>query len=225
MNAEGPPEFLLEAFADPNTVRDVVRGILHAIFFTRFFQSVIPITRDFLGIDIAYVNDSAIETLIDQRATSLARQLDAERSSGGGGRGQITVQFFEKKRRKAAWMGGVPNEDEVCWESWTIKITVAEPKTESDRAKVRKATVSTLRNTIFKISTYVNQYMNHIPPITETNINPFPYRIHIGNPPSQHRRSLSSQQKAAAAAAAAVAGVGARVDVKTGGWAKKMGIY
>lgn len=28
MNAEGPPEFLLEAFADPNTVRDVVRGRL-----------------------------------------------------------------------------------------------------------------------------------------------------------------------------------------------------
>ncbi|KAK4661845.1 uncharacterized protein QC763_708090 [Podospora pseudopauciseta] len=219
MNAEGPPEFLLEAFADPNTVRDVVRGILHTIFFMRFFQSIqaATATRDCLGIDLAYVPDSAIETLIDQRATSLARQLDAERPSGGGGRGQITVQFFEKKRRKGTWFGA---GDELCWERWTIKITVAEPKTESDRAKVRKATETTLRSTVFKIMTCVTGHMDHIPPITESNVNPFPYRIYIGNPPS-NQQSPSSQQKAATAAA----GVGARVDAVAGGWAKKMGIY
>ncbi|KAK4175976.1 hypothetical protein QBC36DRAFT_16107 [Triangularia setosa] len=218
MNVEGPPEFLLDAFADPNTVREVVRGILHTIFFMRFFPSIQPTTRDCIGLELAYVPDSAIETLIDQRATSLARQLDAERSSGGGGRGQITVQFFEKKRRKTGWFGG---DDEVCWESWTIKITVAEPKTESDRAKVRKATETTLHSTIMKIITYVNSHRDHIPPITESNANPFPYRIYIGSPPSHHQQSLSSQQKAAAAAA----GVGARVDAVAGGWAKKMGIY
>ncbi|KAK0673894.1 hypothetical protein QBC41DRAFT_214368 [Cercophora samala] len=218
MDVEGPPEFLLDAFADPTTVRDVVRGILHNIFFVRSFQSITPTTRDCLGLDLVYMSDSAIETLIDQRATSLARQLDAERPSGGGGRGQITVQFFEKKRRKTGWFGG---DDEVCWERWTIRVTVAEPKTETDRAKVRRATETTLRSTIMKITTYVNAQNDHIPPITEANANTFPYRIYIGNPPSNHQQSLSSQQKAAAAAA----GVGARVDAVAGGWAKKMGIY
>lgn len=49
---------------------------------------------------------------------------------GGGGRGTVTVQFFEKKRRKA-WYGG--RDEEVCWESWTLKVTVAEPRTDSGK--------------------------------------------------------------------------------------------
>lgn len=72
--------------------------------------------------------------MIEQRATALVRQLDAERSStntasgGSGGRGQLNVQFFEKKRRKAWLMRG---DEEVCWELWTVKVTVAEPRTET----------------------------------------------------------------------------------------------
>lgn len=75
--------------------------------------------------------------MIDQRAAALERQLDAERSSGGGshhaatnggGRGQVAIQFFEKRRRKA-WLSR--GDEEVCWESWTLKVTVAEPRTES----------------------------------------------------------------------------------------------
>ncbi len=80
--------------------------------------------------------------MIDQRAATLERQLDAERSSGtantgtgtgtgtgsGGGSGQMAVQFFEKRRRKA-WLSR--GDDEVCWECWTVKVTVAEPRTES----------------------------------------------------------------------------------------------
>ena len=86
--------------------------------------------------------------MIDQRAAALERQLDAERSSGNstaaatvtaigttnssgtgtGGRGQMAVQFFEKRRRKA-WLSR--GDDEVCWECWTVKVTVAEPRTES----------------------------------------------------------------------------------------------
>lgn len=47
---------------------------------------------------------------------------------GGGGRGQISVQFMEKTRRRKIWYRG---DEEVCWESWTIRVTVAEPRTES----------------------------------------------------------------------------------------------
>ncbi|KAF4594959.1 DNA replication regulator SLD2 [Ophiocordyceps camponoti-floridani] len=32
-----PPEFILDVFSDPRSVRDVVKAILHTIFFTRFF--------------------------------------------------------------------------------------------------------------------------------------------------------------------------------------------
>ncbi|RBQ80426.1 hypothetical protein FVER14953_08253 [Fusarium verticillioides] len=76
--------------------------------------------------------------MIDQRVAALERQIDVQRSSGGansastgsgnGGRGQLVVQFFEKRRRKA-WLSR--GDEEVCWECWTIKVTVAEPRTES----------------------------------------------------------------------------------------------
>ena len=70
--------------------------------------------------------------MIEQRASELERQLDAQRTSGsagnGGGRGQLVVQFFEKRRRKA-WLSR--GDEEVCWECWTVKVTVAEPRTES----------------------------------------------------------------------------------------------
>jgi hypothetical protein len=83
-------------------------------------------------------DDDELSTMIEQRAQALARHLDAERTSGSGGggtggsaaggRGQITVQFFEKKRRKA-WL--TSRDEEVCWECWVVKVTVAEPRTES----------------------------------------------------------------------------------------------
>lgn len=46
----------------------------------------------------------------------------------------MAVQFFEKKRRKATWLSR--GDDEVCWECWTVKVTVAEPRTESGKSGV-----------------------------------------------------------------------------------------
>ncbi|EFX02711.1 duf1649 domain containing protein [Grosmannia clavigera kw1407] len=209
-------EFILEAFVDPSSVRDVVRGILHTIFFHRFFPSVLPRTRDVLDLTLPYIENAELETLIDQRTAMLVRQLEAERGagqgaawgagggglgyggSGGGGsnhrggRGQISVQFFEKRRRKA-WYVMRGGEEEVCWESWTVKVTVAEPRTESERAKVRQAMESTLLAAVMKIVTSVNAHKDHIPPITTADSNPFPYQINVNQ--------------------------------KEAGWATRMGIY
>jgi hypothetical protein len=233
-------------------------AILHTIFFHRWFPIVSPQTRPVLSLALPYIDDVELETLIEQRAALLERQLHAERSAsagptagakvpphahdtphtqrrapggpgtampgmsgvaGGGGRGQITVKFLEKKRRKAWIMKG---EEEVCWECWTIKVTVAEPKTENgellhgalpyspifvergtsgingldiqlERAKVRQAMEQTLLAAVRKIMKYVNANKDHIPPITATNGNPFPYQI--------------------------------TVNQKDAGWATRMGIY
>lgn len=167
-----PQEFILEAFADPASVRDVVRGILHAIFFHRYFPTVAAQTHEVLDLTLPYVAVPELETLIDQRTASLVRDLDAvttthhqyniqpiQQSSlpqqgraalgavvggflgagsapsgggggpaGGGGRGQVSVQFMEKTRRKKMWYKG---DEEVLWETWTVRVTVAEPRTDS----------------------------------------------------------------------------------------------
>ena len=50
-----------------------------------------------------------------------------------------------------------------------------------ERMKVTKAMETTLQRAILKIVTIVNQHKDHIPPITTSETNPFPYQI-ILNP-------------------------------------------
>ena len=52
-----------------------------------------------------------------------------------GVRGLMAVQFFEKKRRKAWFTKG---EEEVCWEQWTLDVTLATPRTESGMKFLRR---------------------------------------------------------------------------------------
>ncbi|KAK0389459.1 hypothetical protein NLU13_3034 [Sarocladium strictum] len=192
MDHQPPAEFILDLFADPRSVVPLVHAVLHTIFFHRFFPSLVPRTLECLDLTLPYVDDDELETMIQQRAAALGRQLDAERSTsvqqqqqfggtkgaagaGGGGRGQVEVQFFEQRRRK----GWLARDEEVCWESWTVKVTVAEPRTESERAKVRRAMEQTLLTTAMKIVTFANTHKDHIPPITTQTANPFPYKINV----------------------------------------------
>ncbi|RKF56959.1 Meiotically up-regulated gene 66 protein [Golovinomyces cichoracearum] len=176
-----PPEYIIEVFADPSSVKDVVRGILHTIFFHRFFPSLRPKTRDILDLPLPFVDDVEHETLIDQRTATLVRQLDTSSdiaNRNGGVRGTMLVQFFEKKRRKAWFTKG---EEEVCWEQWTLDVALATPRTELERGKVRKAMEQMLLKAAMKIVTTVNREKDHLPPITSGESNPFPYQI-IVNP-------------------------------------------
>lgn len=112
-------------------------AILHTIFFHRYFIPIVPLTRDLLDQTLPAIDDVNLETLIDQRATSLVRAIDiptasgAARTSGGGqsGRAQIAVSFYEKKRRKTYFFGKA--DEEVCWEVWTLDVTCATPRTET----------------------------------------------------------------------------------------------
>lgn len=52
---------------------------------------------------------------------------------------------------------------------------------KSERAKVRKAMENMLQKAALKILAVVNRDKDHLPPITTTDANPFPYRI-ILNP-------------------------------------------
>lgn len=64
-------------------------------------------------------------------------------SANGGGRGQVSVQFMEKTRRRKMWYR--PDE-EVCWESWTIRVTVAEPRTENGKPPTPGTHITNLAN-------------------------------------------------------------------------------
>ncbi|KAF2418014.1 DUF1649-domain-containing protein [Tothia fuscella] len=177
------PQYTLEVLADPSCVKEVVKAILHTIFFHRYFIPITPLTCELLDQTLPAVDDVDLETLVDQRATSLARTINTPPSSHGGpytsnnnaGRAQIAVQFFEKKRKKSYFFGKA--DEEICWEQWTLDVTCATPRTESDRIKVRQAMEKSLQKTAMKIVNIVNKNKDHIPPITVAETNPFPYQI------------------------------------------------
>jgi hypothetical protein len=118
-------------------------GVLNLIFFHRYFPSIRPVTLDVLDLTLPAINDADLETLIESRVNALVRQHlspaagDQDGTVGGGGggvRGRIAVEFYEKKRRRSGmWFGGLAGkgEEEVCWEMWTIDVTIATPRTES----------------------------------------------------------------------------------------------
>ena len=54
-----------------------------------------------------------------------------------------------------------------------------------ERTKVLKAMEMTLQKTAMKIVAIANQYKDHIPPITTSEANPFPYQI-VLNPRSEN---------------------------------------
>lgn len=63
---------------------------------------------------------------------------------------------------------------------WPILRPCINPLLPTERAKVRRATASTLLTTTMKIITSVNTYKDHIPPITmQGDANPFPYAITV----------------------------------------------
>jgi hypothetical protein len=44
-------------------------------------------------------------------------------------RGQLAVQFYEKRPRKASWF--TKAEEKVCWEQWSLNVTIISPRTEA----------------------------------------------------------------------------------------------
>ena len=141
METRRPPEYILEVLSDPFSLKDIVKALLHTIFFHRYFTPIRPLTRDLLDITLPTIDDVDLETLIDQRATSLVRQMDSQAgysygggilggyNGDGGTRGQLAVRFFEKKRRKTYFSFG-KGEDDVCWEQWTLNISLTRAKDE-----------------------------------------------------------------------------------------------
>jgi len=208
-----PHEYIVEVFADQTFVKDIVKGVLHTIFFHRYFPPIRPSlytptassshsssstshSVQSLPIPLPSILDPPeISTAIDSHTALLISQLtpqSATGSSAGGSRGEIVVRFYDRKRRKmgitTGWLGrlggGGQTEEEVCWEEWCVQVIVARPRSEADRIKVRRAMESSLQKTAMKIVAIVNRDKDHIPPITTSDQNPFPYRIFV-NPKQQ----------------------------------------
>uniref|UniRef100_A0A8C3M0D3 Autophagy-related protein 101 n=2 Tax=Phasianinae TaxID=9072 RepID=A0A8C3M0D3_CHRPC len=83
-------------------------------------------------IDFAYVRVSS-EELDRALRKAVGEFKDALRSSGSDGMGQISLEFYQKK--KSRW----PFSDEcIPWELWTIKVNVVNLANEQERQICRE---------------------------------------------------------------------------------------
>ncbi|KAI4215014.1 MAG: hypothetical protein LQ351_002328 [Letrouitia transgressa] len=212
MEHRKPPEYVLEVLGGPSSIKDIVKGVLHTIFFHRFFPSIRPSSLEVLDLTLPLVCDQELETLIDTRVGQLIRQLSSTSSPKEGSRGEMGIRFYEKRRRKSGGLGGWltgtgKSEEEICWEAWKLVITLTAPRTEAgrlfeisiqrsllscflERMTMTKTEAPALQRTAMNIVKIVNRDKDHIPPITTSETNPFPYEIILSPRAERDGRNL-----------------------------------
>jgi autophagy-related protein 101 len=136
---------------------------------------------------LPYVAEDDIETLIDQRTNTFIRQLESSSlqspsSQPKPSKGQLVLQFLEKKRKKGWFVAKA--DEETVWESWIIDVTLTCARSEPEAARNRKQMEQQLQAAAMAIVETVNREREHIPPITSNDSNHFPYQILV-NPKSE----------------------------------------
>lgn len=107
--------------------------------------------------------------------------------------------LFYEKRLKKNWFQFSKSEEFVCWEQWNITLNLTQPPkseqgiyrtthrlsdankqtTHIEKSKSMKSVENQFIQNLMKILKIVNDYKEHIPSITTTEGNPFPYQIAI----------------------------------------------
>lgn len=140
------------------------------------------------------VDDPDLETLIDSRATAAVRKLEAASSSPSSGSGSsspatakliIHISLTEKRRRNRqgyfTFSLTKPADEEFVWETWSLHVSMQRSRNEAEAERLRSKMEASLRAAAFRVVELAGGEKDHIPPITTTDTNPFPYRIVVGD--------------------------------------------
>ncbi|KAI9361321.1 hypothetical protein BD770DRAFT_383181 [Pilaira anomala] len=171
-----PQEFSLELTALPrDQVKDALRGLLHSIFFHRLLINVYPRELRVLHTSISVTDSKEVETLIEEKIIEFLHNTSPAQVK----QGKLALFFYEKRLKKN-WFQFTKSEEFVCWEQWNITLNLVQPpQSEQEKSKSSKSVENQFTQCLMKILKIVNDYKEHIPSITTTEGNPFPYQIAI----------------------------------------------
>ncbi|ORY97264.1 hypothetical protein BCR43DRAFT_489493 [Syncephalastrum racemosum] len=170
-------EFNIEMTGVPKEyVKDALRGLLHSIFFHRLLVNVTPRELRIFDIAVAATDSRDVDQLIEERTAEFVQSLTS--TSGHARQGKIAVLFYEKRLKKN-WFQFSKTEELVCWEQWAITIGLSQPQQDTDRSKALRSIETQLSQNLMEILRLANDHKEHIPSITTTEGNPFPYQIAI----------------------------------------------
>lgn len=174
-------------------IREVLRCILHTIFFHRALGLVRPRDIDLELFEITYVQcgDMEIERKIDEKIGQFIEKVEKHPNK----KNQICLSFYEEKNKQAVWFSS--KVERLHWEQWYINLNVAPHlKGHSGKSHHSKATVdagaearsarraaleASLRDVLFQIIRFVNEKKDHIPSISNLEGFSFPYEITISS--------------------------------------------
>lgn len=169
-------EFSLEMSALPrDQVKDALRGLLHSIFFHRLLINVLPRELRVLNTTVSITDSHDVETLIEEKIAEFLHN----NSSSQVKQGKLAVLFYEKRLKKN-WFQFSKSEEYVSWEQWDIALNITQPpQSEQEKLRSSKVVENQFTQCLMKILKLVNDYKEHIPSITTTEGNPFPYQIAV----------------------------------------------
>ncbi|KAF8934606.1 hypothetical protein BGZ47_010293 [Haplosporangium gracile] len=167
-----PVMFPVELTVERSYLKEALRAILHTVLFHRVLANIKPKDMEILDLTIPINDDPEVDKLVDEKIAAFVKVVDANPQS----KGQIGIMFYEK-RTKRAWFSSTSSE--VCWEQWAITINVVTNINEKDKQRSIKNMEKALSSLFLSILRTVNERKDHIPPITTSDGNPFPYQIVI----------------------------------------------
>ncbi|CEG77762.1 hypothetical protein RMATCC62417_12458 [Rhizopus microsporus] len=168
-------EFNLEMTNVPREyVKDMLRGLLHSIFFHRLLVNVAPRELRVLNTTVSITDSQEVETLIEQKIAEFLQNTNSSQIK----QGKLAVLFYEKRLKKN-WFHFTKGEEFVCWEQWNITLHLSPSPLEQDKPKATRWMENQLSQCLLTILKIVNEHKEHIPSITTTEGNPFPYQIAI----------------------------------------------
>ncbi|KAI9009968.1 hypothetical protein CLU79DRAFT_839776 [Phycomyces nitens] len=171
--AVNPHVFDIEMAQVPREhVKDVLRAILHSICFHRLLINITPRELRVLETTVSTTDSPDVEILIEERVNEFVQSTSLSQTK----QAKMAVLFYEKRLKKN-WYQFSKSEELACWEQWSITLSIINPQTETERYKAQRSVSRNLSQCLLDVLKMANDYKEHIPSITTTEGNPFPYQM------------------------------------------------
>ncbi|KAB8117358.1 hypothetical protein EE612_059247 [Oryza sativa] len=175
---------LKELELEPREIKDVLRCILHTIFFHGTLSLVRPKDVDCDFFEITYVQCGLpeLEKEVDEKINQFVAWVEKHPNRSS----QVCLSFFDEKNKLPSWFGN--KTERIYWEQWFINLHVISPKrhgkSHSSKALTniggqaleesssrRAALESSIHEVLFQIINFANEKKDHIPPIPDRIFN------------------------------------------------------
>jgi len=160
----------------PEQVKETLQCILHTILFMRAFGPVKPreVTMDFLEVHYVCCDDQKIEKQIEERVNLF---FDSWQKKKFDPTRRMATISFDEKVYKTQLFGFSKTEERICWEQWNIELVLQSNIVSKEEQK--KGLEKSVQDILKHIVQLVNKYKNHIPPLVNKDLTPFPYEINF----------------------------------------------